>query len=86
MANLNTPRMHTSQALDATDFSSEQSHGDDGPATLPILLPKVGRDDHCEPASVGETLLVIGGSSVGLVVLVAALSYAVPVVLAWVRS
>lgn len=86
MTNLNTPRLHTTQTLDATDFASEQSHGDDGPASLPILLPKAGHDDDCMPASIGETLLVIGSSSVGLVVLVAALAYAVPVVLAWVRS
>ena len=86
MANLNTPRLHTTQPLDATDFASEQSHGDDGPASLPFLLPKATRDDDCEPASVGETLLVIGGSSVGLVVLVSALSYVAPIFFAWVRS
>lgn len=61
--NLNTPPIRRG-LLTAEELSAEQSSGDDV-ADVPFLL--VQPDDDCEPASLSDTVLVIGLSSVGLV-------------------
>ena len=75
--NLNQPAIYSPRKLDASDFEFEQSSEDD--MNVPFLLLQ----EKWEPASVVDTIYVLGGASLGLVVF-AYVAFRFAVAIGWV--